>query len=116
MQALLWGQCQSRVAFSTASPPYTPRSSQVQIVEFKERPGAKDLVCAELLVERESQVGIVVGRSGAALKKLGQEARKDIEEFLGRPVFLELSVQVAKDWREDKDALNKFGYFDQLYS
>jgi len=73
-----------------------PMSLQVQIAEFKERPNAKDYVRAVILVERESQAPIVLGKGGAAVKKLGAAARAEIEEFLGRKVYLEISVQVSE--------------------
>ena len=60
------------------------------------------------------QIGIIVGKGGAALKQLGLEARHEIEEFLGRPVFLELKVQLSQNWRENKEVLGQFGYFDPL--
>lgn len=88
---------------------------QVQIAEFKERPGAKDYVAATILVERAGQRGIILGSGGSMLKALGSEARRDIETFLGRPVFLELSVQVAPDWRQATDRLKEYGYYDPLY-
>lgn len=72
-----------------------PYSCQVQIAEFKEHPGAKDYIRALILVERESQAPIVLGAGGKAIKKLGSAARQQIEEFLGRKVYLELSVQVG---------------------
>ncbi|MEI6435056.1 MAG: KH domain-containing protein, partial [Bacteroidota bacterium] len=56
------------------------------------------------------QKGILLGHQGAAIKKLGTDARKDIEAFLGKHIFLELRVKVAKDWREDERALKRFGY------
>ncbi len=55
------------------------------------------------------------GTGGAALKRLGSEARKEIETFLGRPVFLEISVQVAPDWRQHSERLKEYGYYDPLY-
>ncbi|MHC4779573.1 MAG: KH domain-containing protein, partial [Planctomycetota bacterium] len=66
----------------------------------------------EIYVERESQKGIIIGEKGAALKKVGQLARKDIERFLGRPVFLELRVKVREKWREDGMWLKRLGYSD----
>eukprot|EP00775_Hariotina_reticulata_P004932 gene4932-5174_t len=92
-----------------------PYSCQVQIAEFKERPNAKDYVRAVILVERESQAPILLGKGGAAVKKLGAAARSEIEEFLGRKVYLEISVQVAPAWRQQSDKLKDFGYFDPLY-
>lgn len=66
------------------------------------------------MVEKDSQRPILIGRNGSALKRLGQEARTEVELFLGRPVFLELSVQVAQSWRDKPDSLKNFGYFDPL--
>lgn len=92
-----------------------PYAAQVQIAEFKERRGVKDYIKAIILVERESQAPIVLGRGGAAIRKLGSAARAEIEDFLERPVFLELSVQVAPGWRQQADKLKDFGYYDALY-
>lgn len=61
-------------------------------------------------VTRESQKGIIIGHQGKMLKKTGTEARKDIEEFIGRKVFLEMYVKVTKDWRDRPGSLKKFGY------
>jgi GTP-binding protein Era len=72
-------------------------------------------VSATILVERPGQRGIVLGSGGAALKRLGAAARSDIEAFLGRPVFLEISVQVAPDWRQASERLKEYGYYDPLY-
>lgn len=69
---------------------------------------------ATIMVEKETQKGILIGRNGAALKRLGREARAEVESFLQRPVFLELSVQVAADWRDRPESLKNFGYFDPL--
>jgi GTP-binding protein Era len=87
-----------------------PYSSEVEVVEFKEREGKKDFVSAEVCVERESQKGILIGKGGAALKEVGERARKDIEEFLGRSVFLELRVKVRQNWRKDQRWLKRLGY------
>jgi GTP-binding protein Era len=59
---------------------------------------------------RESQKGIIIGKQGLALKKTGTMARKDLEEFFGKKVFLELQVKVKKDWRNDPWMLRQFGY------
>ena len=59
---------------------------------------------------RDSQKGIIIGHKGQALKKVGTDARMDIEEFLGKKVFLELFVKVKKDWRDETRALRNFGY------
>jgi GTP-binding protein Era len=61
-------------------------------------------------VERESQKGIVIGEGGKMLKSIGSAARKEIEDMGGRKVFLEVRVKVAKDWRDNQNMLNQFGY------
>jgi len=87
-----------------------PYSTTVHILRFEEKKGRKDVIEAEICVERESQKGILIGVKGAALKKTGQLARKDIEHFLGRPVFLELRVKVREKWRDDPLWLKRLGY------
>jgi GTP-binding protein Era len=61
-------------------------------------------------VNRESQKGIVIGHEGKNLKKIGTDARKDLESFLGKKVFLGLQVKVMKDWRDNDRILKRFGY------
>ncbi len=61
-------------------------------------------------VARQSQKGIIIGHRGAKLKRVGTEARKDLETFLGKKVFLEIFVKVAEDWRDNDRALRQFGY------
>lgn len=92
-----------------------PYACQVQIIDFKEWPNKKDHIQALILVERESQMPILLGAGGRAKRELGTAARKQIEEFLGRPVYLEITVQVAPSWRSKSDRLKDFGYFDPLY-
>ena len=87
-----------------------PYSCEVLIVDFKEREEGKDFISAEIVVERDSQKAIIIGKGGAAIKKLGQVARESIEEFLQREVFLELRVKVRKKWRSDENLLKSFGY------
>ncbi len=91
-----------------------PYSTEVVIDEFREQhendPTRKDLIRCSVIVERETQKQIVIGHKGAALKKLGQTARKDIEEMLGRPVFLELFIKVRPDWRKKNILLKSYGY------
>jgi GTP-binding protein Era len=65
---------------------------------------------AVIMVERDSQKGIVIGHKGAALKRVGVEARKDLEKFFGKQVHLELYVKVNKNWRSDQRQLRRFGY------
>lgn len=87
-----------------------PYAANVIIDEFRENPGAKDFIRAIVIVERKTQKGILIGNKGAALKQVGQEARKEIEFLLGRPVFLELWVKVREKWRQDEQALKEYGY------
>ncbi len=88
-----------------------PYSTAVIIDEFKEgRPGRKDLIKARIVVERQTQKGIIIGRGGAMLRRVGEEARIDIEAVLDRPVFLELWVAVRDKWRKNDTFLREFGY------
>lgn len=87
-----------------------PYSTTVNVTRYEERPGAKDLIDAEIVVERETQKGILIGKKGKALKKVGTAARKDIEAFLGKPVFLQLFVKVRSDWRNRDVLLRSYGY------
>lgn len=87
-----------------------PYATCVVIEEFKEREKGKDYIRALIYVERKSQKGILIGKNGEALKKIGAQARKDIEDFLGRQVYLELWVKVKEKWRKDKKFLKELGY------
>jgi GTPase len=87
-----------------------PYSTEVVIEEFKEQEGRKDVIYASIIVERESQKPIIIGKKGEALKRLGQTAREDIEAFLERPVYLEIRVKVKEKWRSDPRMLKNFGY------
>ncbi len=87
-----------------------PYATCVMIEEFKEREKGKDYIRALIYVERKSQKGILIGKNGEALKKIGAQARKDIEDFLGRQVYLELWVKVKEKWRKDKKFLKELGY------
>jgi len=87
-----------------------PYSCEVLIAEFKEREANKDFISAEIVVERDSQKAIIIGKGGTAIKKLGEVSRKSIEEFLQKEVFLELRVKVRKKWRSDENLLKSFGY------
>jgi len=86
-----------------------PYSTEVEIEEFKELPERVN-IRAVIHVARDSQKGILIGHQGKALKKLGIEARKDIETFLAKKVYLEIFVKVSKDWRNDNRFLRNFGY------
>jgi len=87
-----------------------PYATEVMVLEFKEREKGRDFISAEIIVERESQKPILIGKSGLALKSVGERARKEIEEFLGRPVYLELRVKVRENWRKDERWLRRLGY------
>ncbi len=87
-----------------------PYSTDVQIEEFKTRADSKDFIRAVIFVERDSQKKILIGKKGEALKRIGETARKDIETFLDRKVFLELWVKVKTEWRRDKKMLKHLGY------
>ncbi len=87
-----------------------PYSTQVDIVAWEERTDEKDLIDAEIIVERDSQKGILIGAKGEALKQIGTQARTDIEAFLGRGVFLRLFVKVRNDWRNNEGHLRSFGF------
>ncbi|MBL7910819.1 MAG: GTPase Era [Bacteroidia bacterium] len=86
-----------------------PYSVEVVVNTFKEEEKIiKTQV--DILVERDSQKGIIIGDKGAALKRVGVQARKDLETFFKKQIFLELFVKVDKDWRSNDTRLNKFGY------
>jgi GTP-binding protein Era len=87
-----------------------PHSLAVRIDEFTERGEAGAYIAATIFVERESQKGIVIGDGGLMLKKIGSAARQEIEAMSGRKVFLQLRVKVAKEWRNDENYLNRFGF------
>jgi GTPase len=87
-----------------------PHSLAVRLDEFKERENGMAYIAATILVERESQKGIVIGEGGKMMKAIGSAARKEIEEMGGRKVFLELRVKVEKDWRDNPNALRVLGY------
>lgn len=87
-----------------------PYSTEVLIDEFKEREKNKDYISASIIIERDSQKPIIIGKKGSKIKQLGSMARTDVEKFLGRPVYLELHVKVKKNWRSNKDMLKNFGY------
>lgn len=99
-----------------------PYSTTVDIEEFRESSPdefepeeagvkkKKTYIRAVVYVERDSQKGILIGKKGAALKQIGQNARKQIEELIGHDVFLELFVKVEKEWRDDKGKIKRLGY------
>jgi GTP-binding protein Era len=87
-----------------------PYSCHVEIEAFRETPGRKDLIKAVIYVDQPSQKGILIGKEGQALKQVGLRARRDIETFLDRPVFLELYVKVLRNWRKKMSQLKRLGY------
>ena len=86
-----------------------PYSVEVRVERFKET--EKNIhINAIIYVERDSQKGIIIGHQGVALKKVSTEARKALEKFFDKPIFLETFVKVDKDWRSSQKELNNFGY------
>lgn len=92
-----------------------PHSVAVVIDSMKRKPDEKVQIQATIIIERDSQKGIIIGKGGAMLKKIGTQARKDIEKLLGDKVFLELWVKVQKDWRDKQVYLTDFGYRKEDY-
>ncbi len=86
-----------------------PYSTEVVITSFKESETIIRMR-AEIYVERQSQKGILIGKNGEALKKVGIQAREDLEKFFGKQVYLEQFVKVEGDWRKREGVLRKFGY------
>ncbi len=86
-----------------------PYSVEVVTEEFKEEESIIK-IRSQILVERESQKGIIIGHKGVALKKIGTKSRIDLEKFFGKKVFMELHVKVSKNWRSNPNQLKKFGY------
>lgn len=93
-----------------------PYSVEVEVESFHdEEPSAEHpkgiiRISAIIYVERDSQKGIIIGKAGSALKRVGMQARHDIEEFFGKPVYLQLFVKVDRDWRSSQSRLRHYGY------
>ena len=87
-----------------------PHALAVRVDEYKEREEQGAYIAATLFIEKDSQKGIVIGRGGEMLKKIGTQARQSIEEMSGRKVFLELRVKVSKNWRNNPDVLRQMGF------
>lgn len=87
-----------------------PFSIYVEIEEFKEREKGKSFIRASIILEKESQKPIIIGRNGSKIKLLGERSRRKIEEFLGYEVFLELFVKIRKNWKNDEEFLKKNFY------
>jgi GTP-binding protein Era len=86
-----------------------PYSSEVAVEEFKEEEKIIRIKVV-IIVERQSQKGIIIGHKGASIKRVGTQARMDIETFFGKKVFIEMFVKVKKDWRDNDNNLRDFGY------
>ena len=86
-----------------------PYSTEVEVQSFKEEEHLIRIE-AEIYVTRQSQKGILIGHEGKMLKKVGTEARKDMEAFFGKKIFISLFVKVKKDWRDSEQELKRFGY------
>ena len=88
-----------------------PYSTEVLVEKFEEKENAIHIMSV-IYVERDSQKGIIIGKGGEKIKKVGIEARHDIEKFFGKKVFLEIFVKVEKDWRNRESKLRAFGYIE----
>ncbi|MBO7125678.1 MAG: GTPase Era [Bacteroidales bacterium] len=86
-----------------------PYSCEVVVEQYEEAPKSVH-IRAVINVARDSQKGIIIGKQGAGIKRLGMEARKDIETFVGKSIYLDLFVKVEKDWRNNERDLRQFGY------
>lgn len=86
-----------------------PYCCEIAIDSYKEEPEI-DRISATIYVSRDSQKGIIIGHKGEKLKRVGQAAREDMEQFLGKKVFLQLFVKVSEDWRNNDRQLRRFGY------
>ncbi len=89
-----------------------PYSVEIAVESFKDEEKIIRIK-AVIFVARQSQKGIIIGHQGSALKRVGTEARLDMEKFFDKKVFLELYVKVVKDWRDDETQLKRFGYYNQ---
>ncbi|MBM2816866.1 MAG: GTP-binding protein Era [Ignavibacteria bacterium] len=87
-----------------------PYSVEIVIVEFKEREEGKWFISAEIVVDKKSQKGMMIGEKGRKIKLIGEKSRSEIERHLEREVFLELFVKVRENWRNDERMLGSFGY------
>lgn len=92
-----------------------PHAIGVQVEKMVKETEERVHIEATIYIERESQKGIVIGKQGSMLKKIGQLARKDIEMLLGSKVYLELWVKVQKDWRNKPNFIRQIGYREDEY-
>ena len=91
-----------------------PYAVEIETESFKEEENIIR-IRSVIMVERDTQKGIIIGHKGSSLKKVGTEARKDLEKFFGKKVFLELYVKVNKNWRSSNRELRRFGYKDKNF-
>lgn len=91
-----------------------PYACQVNVVSYKSRPTAKDFIQVEIIVEKNTQKIILIGKEGKALKLLATAARLDVEDFLQKKVYLEIEVKVKENWRQDEGLLKYYGYGGQI--
>jgi GTP-binding protein Era len=87
-----------------------PHAVAVVVEEFKEQEGGAFFIAANIFVEKRSQKGIIIGRQGQMLRKIGSAARQEIERMIGGRIYLDLWVKVRKDWRRDETELRRLGY------
>lgn len=87
-----------------------PYSVAVEVTEYKERSETMTYISATIYVERDSQKGIIIGKGGEMIKRIGSEARTELSESLGTQVYLDLHVKVLKNWRMDEDLMRRLGY------
>jgi GTP-binding protein Era len=87
-----------------------PYAAQVNVVQYESKEDGTDFIACDIVVERDSQKAILIGKGGSALKALGTDARREIEAFLGRHVFLKLFVKTRPDWRDREGFLKEYGY------
>lgn len=90
-----------------------PHSVAIEILNVEKRDNGKDKFDVNIYVERDSQKGIIIGKKGSLLKEIGEEARRDIEQLLGEPIYLNLWVKVKEDWRKKKPFLKELGYVEE---
>lgn len=91
-----------------------PYACQVNVINYISRAASKDFIQVEIVVEKNSQKIILIGKDGKALKVLATAARLDIEDFLQKKVYLEVEVKVKENWRQDEGLLKHYGYTGQI--
>ncbi|MBO4913805.1 MAG: KH domain-containing protein, partial [Oscillospiraceae bacterium] len=90
-----------------------PHGTAVEITKFSERDDEVIEVEATIYCEKKSHKGIIIGKNGEMLKKIGAEARRDIERFMGTKVYLQTWVKVKENWRDNMNYIRSFGYDDK---